>query len=202
MRIAPRRRSPLTVVAVVAAPALLAAAGLAAQPPLARPQAAAVFERLKTLQGTWQGWSSKGWTETITLRLIANGSALEEESQFADDAGGKNRMASFYQLDGDRLLLTHYCEAGNTPRLVASGLQEPGPAVTFTFLDGVNLPSRDRGHMDKVVLRFEDGDHFSARWTWFQDGKEAWMEDVRYQRGPVAAVPTAPAGRAAPAPGR
>jgi hypothetical protein len=159
-------------------PAATAHGGPAATPV----RAAAAFERLKELQGTWKGWSSKGWEETITLQLIANGSVLAESSQFTDDPTGRNRMATMYQLDGERLLLTHYCEAGNTPRLVATASEGGGRTLVFTFLDGINLPSRDRGHMDKVILRLDDGGHFSSRWTWYQNGKESWLEDIRYER--------------------
>lgn len=54
--------------------------------------------------------------------------------------------------------------------------------VTFTFQSGVNLPSRDQGHMDKLVVRFQDRDHYSTRWAWYQAGKETWLEDIHYER--------------------
>ena len=44
------------------------------------------------------------------------------------------------------------------------------------------MPSRDKGHMDKVIMRFIDEDHFSEKWTWYQDGKENWMEETVYER--------------------
>jgi hypothetical protein len=144
--------------------------------------ARATFDRLATLTGTWTGRSTKGWVETVELRVIAGGSVLLETSRFHDDPEGKNAMASTYQMDGEALLLTHYCEAGNAPRLVASGFADGGKSVTFTFRDGVNLPTRDRGHMDSMILHFEDDRHFDTRWTWYRDGKSTWMEDIRYER--------------------
>jgi hypothetical protein len=54
--------------------------------------------------------------------------------------------------------------------------------VTFTFLDATSLPSRAKGHMDKVIFDFIDDDHFDSRWTWYQDGKERWLEEIRYER--------------------
>lgn len=140
------------------------------------------FARLSELQGTWRGASSKGWTDTTELRLIAGGSVLLETSRFTDPAAGRKAMASAFQMDGEKLLITHYCEAGNAPRLVASGFEEGGKVVTFTFRDGVNLPSRDQGHMDKLVVRFQDRNHYSKRWTWYQNGKETWLEDIHYER--------------------
>jgi hypothetical protein len=84
--------------------------------------------------------------------------------------------------DGDRLLLTHYCVARNQPRLVLKESAEDGQLLRFQFLDGTNLPSRDHGHMDKAEYRFVDRDHFTSRWTWYQDGQESWMETIEYRR--------------------
>jgi hypothetical protein len=142
----------------------------------------AAWERLKGLAGQWTGQSTKGWEETLSWRLIAGGSVLLETSQFVDDPEGKNAMATAISRDGARILLTHYCEAGNQPRLVATGFQDSGNTILFTFMDGGNLPNRDRGHMDKLELRFEDADHFSSRWTWYENGREKWLEDIRYER--------------------
>ena len=44
------------------------------------------------------------------------------------------------------------------------------------------MPSRDKGHMDKVIMRIIDEDHFSEKWTWYQDGKENWMEETVDER--------------------
>jgi hypothetical protein len=171
--------SLLTVVLVVAGGVLVAAADR--ESPAASP-ARATFARLAKLEGTWTGRSTKGWVETVELRLIAGGSVLLETSRFHDDPEGKNAMATTYQMDGEALLLTHYCEAGNAPRLVASAFEDGGSTVTFTFRDGVNLASRDHGHMDTMLLHLRDERHFDSRWTWYQDGKETWMEDIRYER--------------------
>jgi hypothetical protein len=89
---------------------------------------------------------------------------------------------TMYYLDGNRLMLTHYCIAKNQPRLVATSLTDEGKTITFTFLDGTNLPTRDRGHMDKAVFRFVDDNHITSRWTWFQNGEEKWMEEIQLER--------------------
>lgn len=141
--------------------------------------AQAGFNRFKLLEGQWQGRSTKGWEETITFKTIAKGSVVVETSF---DAHPNETMMTMFYLDGTRLLLTHYCVAGSQPRLEATSFEENGNAITFTFLDATNLPSRDRGHMDKAVFRFVDEDHFSAQWTWYQDGKESWMEEIKYER--------------------
>ena len=68
------------------------------------------------------------------------------------------------------------------PRLRATEISADGRTITFTFAGGGNLADRNRGHMDSAVFRFEDADHVSSRWTWYQDGKERWLEEIRLER--------------------
>jgi hypothetical protein len=152
-------------------------AGLCSEPPGV--PATAVFERLKALAGTWQGRSTRGWTDRVTIQVIAAGSAVLFDSF---DAHPNERMLTLVHPDGERLLLTHYCVAGNQPRLVLSQVEEDGRLLRFRFLDGGNLPSRDRGHMDSLALRLVDADRFTERWTWYQDGNERWMEEIEMRR--------------------
>lgn len=145
------------------------------------------FERFKALEGSWQGESTAGWRETITVRVIAQGSAVLFTSF---DAHPGETMVTLVSLDGDRLRLTHYCVAGNQPRLEAKRVSADGRHVEMAFVDGGNLPSRDRGHMDSVVYELGD-DRYASRWTWFQDGEARWMEQIENRR----ADPDAPSDR-------
>lgn len=141
--------------------------------------ARACFEKFKALQGDWVGRSTRGWVETVSYRVIAAGSVVMATSF---EAHPNETMVTLFALDGSKLGLTHYCVAGNQPRLVASRILPDGQEVLFTYRDGGNLPTRDRGHMDRVVYRFLDGNRVSSQWTWFQDGKEQWMEEILLER--------------------
>ena len=141
--------------------------------------ARAAFERFKKLEGTWQGRSTKGWDEAVSFKTIAGGSVVVETSF---DAHPNETMMTMFHMDGERLMLTHYCVARNQPRLVATAVSDDGREVTFTFLDGGNLASRDRGHMDKAVFRFLEDGRVTTQWTWYQDGKEKWMEEIQMAR--------------------
>lgn len=141
--------------------------------------ARAAFEQFKRLAGEWRGRSTRGWEETVSYKTIAGGSVVVGTSF---DAHPNETMMTMFHMDGDRLMLTHYCVARNQPRLVATSFDADGRTVTFTFLDGANLPTRDRGHMDKAVFRFIDSDRVASRWTWYQDGKERWMEEITLER--------------------
>ena len=150
-----------------------------AEAALSKEQAAALFERIKSSAGDWEGRSTKGWTETTRVQVIAGGSAVVVTSF---DAHPKEHMVTMIHPDGDRLLLTHYCMARNQPRLIATAFDAEGGVATFEFLDGTGMRSRETGHMDKVVMRFGDKDHRSEQWTWYANGAEKWMEDVQFTR--------------------
>lgn len=140
------------------------------------------YDQFKALAGQWEGKSTKGWTEILDIEIIAGGSCVMEKSHFAHGEEPNSGMATMYHLDGENLLLTHYCMARNQPRLKATEISDDGKTITFTFLDGTNMASRDVGHMDKVRISFEDENHFKSQWTFYADGKEKWMEAITYER--------------------
>ena len=144
--------------------------------------ARAAFQQFTSLAGDWDGTSTAGWSGSATYSIIGRGSAVLSSSRHSAHPGGEEAMATAYHLDGDRLLLTHYCVARNQPRLVATTVANGGRRIEFTFLDGTNLPSRHTGHMDRVVFEFHDHSRFTSRWTWYQDGQEKWMEEITYTR--------------------
>jgi len=151
--------------------------------PGVKPEAArSLFEAFKKMQGTWKGTSTKGWTEEVSIRVIAGGSVVQFTSF---DAHPNETMQTMIHMDIDRLVLTHYCVARNQPRLELTEISDDGTRAVFTFLDATNLPSRDQGHMDKVVYHFTDSTSFSSQWTWYQNGTERWLEEINLQRNPL-----------------
>ncbi len=138
------------------------------------------FARLKELKGEWRARSTKGWDETILFDVVARGSVVVETTRFKD--APDRTMHTMYHMDGDRLMLTHYCEAMNQPRLLATDIEAGGRRVVFTFLDGANIATRSVGHMDKAIYKFIDQGHFTSQWTWYEAGKESWMEAIVFER--------------------
>ena len=147
-------------------------------------ESSALFERLKALSGDWEGKSTKGWVETEHVQVIAGGSVVMMTSF---DAHPQEHMATMVHLDGGRVILTHYCMAKNQPRLVATSYDAGNGTATFEFLDGTGMASRDAGHMDKVKMKFLDGDHYHSQWTWYAKGSERWLEDIEFTRATGAA---------------
>ncbi len=143
-------------------------------------RARAAFERFKGLAGRWRAESTRGWSEEVSYELAARGSAVIGRTRFRD--APDRSMATFFVLDGTRLVVTHVCEARNQPRLEATKISEDAAEIEITFLDATALASRDRGHMDRAIYHFQGPDRFSSRWTWYQDGNEGWMEEITYVR--------------------
>jgi hypothetical protein len=122
------------------------------------------FAKLKSLEGTWEGKTAEGQPIKVIYRVIAGGSSVMSEA-------GDDSMVTVYHLDGDRLLMTHYCGAGNQPRMVAT-LSQDGKTMDFKFLDATNLATSQAGHMHHALFTFPDANHHTEEWTFAQNGKE------------------------------
>lgn len=112
------------------------------------------FKKLKALVGSWDSDNPKKPLH-ITFRLTSNGNSIL--SEMYDD---KDNMITMFHLDDGKLMLTHYCAAGNQPRMVGKLLPD-GKTVQFDFLDGTNFASRPDGHMHGMILTLTDDNHHS-----------------------------------------
>ena len=158
---------------LIAASLLLApVVGLAATS--AQPvDAAAAFNRLKALAGTWEAPVKDGKI-TVTYEVLAGGTAVMEKDSM--------NMVTVYHLDGDRLMLTHYCMAGNQPRMQARRFDAQTGELDFQFLDATNLSSPSAGHMHNAKIRFVDDGHFKAAWQFYEKGEPKFAEEFLFTR--------------------
>jgi hypothetical protein len=113
---------------------------LSAHSVLAQSTAAAGFEKLKALVGEWQGTGPHGKVN-LSYQLISGGSALMEIL----DPISEPSMATIYHLDGDKLVMTHYCSIGNQPRMLAQVPAGEIKNLSFTFVDATNLAKPSDG---------------------------------------------------------
>lgn len=137
------------------------------------------FDAVKLLAGSWQGTASDGQPVQVSYRSTASGSALLSEI-----VGHHGDMITMFHMDGDRFLMTHYCDAGNQPRMVGTASPD-GKSVSFEFLDATNLAGPKAGHMQHVVFTIVDANHHTEEWTFLKDGKEM-RERFDLQRAPAA----------------
>ena len=136
---------------------------------------AKAFEKLKSLEGSWLGKTPDGHAMQVSNRITSGGSVLMSEIT------GQENMVTMFYLDGGRLLLTHYCAAGNQPRMVAT-LSPDGKTLSFDFLDATNLLPGQGGHMEHVVFTLIDADHHSEDWQFAQDGGQKLHEKFDLER--------------------
>lgn len=108
---------------------------------VAESDASKTFDMLKGMEGNWAGKNSQGQPLQVTFRLTAGGSALMSEihGQNSDKHSPEN-MVTMFHMDGDRLVMTHYCGAGNQPRLKV--ISADAKSVSFEFMDGQHRPRR------------------------------------------------------------
>jgi hypothetical protein len=94
--------------------------------------AEAAFERLKGLAGTWETLVDRKHRGVATYTVTGGGQVVLEVM------GG---MATAYHLDKDTLMMTHYCGAGNQPRMKARTIGTDGRHIAFQMYDITNHPN-------------------------------------------------------------
>ncbi|HUO13389.1 MAG TPA: hypothetical protein VMX38_00260 [Verrucomicrobiae bacterium] len=134
----------------------------------AQTDAQKAFETIKAMPGVWEGKAAQGFDVRVSFKVTAGGSAVMSEIL----GEGPEDMISMFYLDGpNRLLLTHYCGAGNQPRMQAA-ISPDGKTITFTYFDATNLAAPDAGHMQRMTLTLLDQNHHTEEWVFLDHGKE------------------------------
>jgi hypothetical protein len=152
----------------------------AASKPVAKSDAQVSFTLLKALAGTWQASSvtldppqpemGSGMPMQVSLRVTSRGNALVHEMGDMGNSGDPtlhDHPVTMFYLDGDRLLLTHYCDAGNRPRMAARTPPD-GKTVEFDFVDVAG--GTQHGHMHHAVFTIIDAKHHIEDWTYMMPG--------------------------------
>jgi len=142
------------------------------------------FDKLKTLAGNWQGTVTtqppqaelQGKVMRVSLRVTSTGNALLHEMNLE---GRPDDPITMFYLDGGRLLLTHYCDAGNRPRMVAKASPD-GKTVEFDFLDVAG--GTENGHMDHAVFTIIDANHHTEDWTFMMPEDKPVLAHFDLQR--------------------
>ncbi len=140
--------------------------------PAVASDAQAAFRTLKTLAGSWAGQltttpkapSVDGTFAQFSLRVASRGNSLVHEMSVG---GLPDHPVTMFYLDGDRLTLTHYCDAGNRPRMVGR-VSPDGKTLEFDFVDLAG--GNETGHMHHAVFTLIDDNHHTEEWTYMMPG--------------------------------
>ena len=159
---------------------LIAVAAFAADTTTTATNAQQSFDTIKNLAGTWEGpvtaipknneMVPDGTRGQIQMRVTSRGNALVHEmydpSKPDDPTKNDHPVTTFY-LENGQLMLTHYCDAGNRPRMVARTSAD-GKTVEFDFLDVAG--DLQYGHMQHAVFTVIDANHHTEDWTFLMPG--------------------------------
>jgi hypothetical protein len=151
---------------------------------IAQSDAQKSFDQLKTLAGTWEGHVTTlpahpdldGKLAHASLRVTSMGTAIVHEMT---GEGRPDDPITMLYMDDNRLLLTHYCDAGNRPRMTGK-MSPDGRTVEFEFLDVAG--STQYGHMDHAVFTVIDANHHTEDWTYMEPGDKPVRAHIELTR--------------------
>lgn len=140
------------------------------KPEVHKSEAQIAFDKLKTLEGSWEGSMTteprepavEGKLVQVAFRVASRGNVLMHDMRV--ESLPDNPLTMLYR-DGEALGLTHYCDAGNRPRM-GGKMAADGKAVQFDFLELSG--SNKFGHMHGAKFTLLDQDRHTEEWTWMQ----------------------------------
>jgi len=140
---------------------------LAAQnEPQNRAKSEAAFKQLAGLAGEWEAVQD-GTPIKETYTLTANGSALFIETK----PDKEPVMITMITVDGDHLIATHYCSAGNQPHMVSADPADLRKGLAFSLERVTGLKTPDDWHNTGLTITLDDNDRMTQRWTYLYKGQ-------------------------------
>ena len=121
----------------------------------------AAFDKLKSLQGIWT--------------IESNGKKLSIDATY--DVASKNSVVteyfgkelSVFTIDKERLVMSHFCNIGNQPRLSLKETSNPD-VLEFDMFEIGNSKSSELPHVYKVIYDFTKKDRINLELVWKNKG--------------------------------
>jgi hypothetical protein len=102
----------------------------------------------------------------VSVKTKAAGSAVVHT--YAQGTPGE--METIFHMDGDQLLLTHYCALQNAPVLRFVKTNKPGE-LKFEFKGGTNFDPKVDAHLHESTFQIKDKNTIEQSSTVFANGK-------------------------------
>jgi hypothetical protein len=158
--------------------------GLRTSPAIAREEPRdSGLDKLKALEGRWVGpavWDQGGQKGNVqfevSYRVTSGGKAVLETMM----PGTPGEMVTVYHLDGEDLVLVHYCNSGNQPRMKREPTAEEND-LRFRCLGGTNMTEAD-SHMHSARLLLVDPDHIRGEWSSVKGDVVQWVAEADLER--------------------
>ncbi len=127
-------------------------------------QREALLGVVRGLEGAWQTDGPEGEPSVVEFHVSSGGSAVREVMF----PGSDHEMTNMYTLDGNALLMTHYCAGGNQPHMRAKVLD--GNHIVFETAGVSDLKSADEVYMGEMTLVVIDENHIEQHWAALKGG--------------------------------
>ena len=138
-------------------------------------QREALLGAVRALEGSWALGEGEH-AGVIEFQLTSNGSVVRE-LMFPGD---EHEMTNMYSLDGNSLVMTHYCSVGNQPRMRATAVE--GNRIVFES-DGVgDLKAADEHYMGAMTLVLVDDDTIEQHWVSFNSADDSTHTPFKLKR--------------------
>lgn len=124
-----------------------------------------LLAQMTSMNGRWQGEASEGPKQFTEFSVSSGGSVVREIMM----PGEPYEMTNMYSLDGNSLVMTHYCAIGNQPHMRA--ISATDGRLVFRS-DGVgDLKTPDDQYMGEMTMVIVDENHVEQHWTSFKNGE-------------------------------
>lgn len=121
---------------------------------------AATLGFVKSLAGTWQMTDEKGAVSVSNVFAVTSNGAVVREIMFP---GSPHEMTNTYHMDGDDLLVTHYCAVGNQPRMHC--VRSTPTELVFVYDSITNFSGKEgTTYMAELTLTKVDADTLKQTW--------------------------------------
>ncbi len=162
-------RKSIAIVGIMVLSATWCGAGEAVEKAM---DANTLFAKLTTLEGKWesaQGEGDQKEEKNYHVFEVSAAGTVVMETMFP---GTDHEMINMYHVDGDDLMLTHYCAGGNQPRMKLDRETSADNNLHFEYLDGTNLDPAVDTHIHRGQLQFLEKGDLKSTWISHKDGKE------------------------------
>lgn len=124
-------------------------------------QQAEMLGRIKNLAGTWEMTDDAGQKQIASIFIVSSSGSVVREIMFP---GSSHEMTNMYHMDGQTLVVTHYCAMGNQPRMRAPLTDASADRLAFVFDSVTNKTAADQACMANMTLVFVDADTIRQEW--------------------------------------
>lgn len=126
----------------------------------------AMLGEIAQLAGEWEIAGEDGSVQPASVFAVTSAGSAVREVMFP---GTAHEMTNVYHMDGQRLVMTHYCAAGNQPRMVASAARRTSEGTVYAFeFDSVsNLRESHDHYMGQMTLTIAGENEIRQEWRSF-----------------------------------